>query len=324
MGESERRQYRSKASFGDDAPPNTLSFPKRANLTVIEILAFLPNRINCADVVYRMISNGGTRKSIHAIVNTHRDLEAEWSANCCGEAMYKAMQKAGYTKWTITQHNVWHDSRKALWDSNRLDVGDLRPAPGPAARSVSFRSLAENVRTMPQGDDTLDLTRMVLYCVQIAEDGWKYPRDYKELLDLLGGPAAVREANTDGAVFRRWENRRPPPPLPKPAPLLRGIEVLGGCKKTRRKSSAVAGRTGTETGSRKLSPAPRSLAKHGAARDGTAAIPENMDMVEVMYVSDPDSELSTHYVRQVVSAEVQMQPADRKALHDINMVLTLI
>ena len=49
-----------------------------------------------------------------------------------------------------------------------------------------------------------------------------------------------------------------------------------------------------------------------------------MDMVEVMYVSDPDSELSTHYVRQVVSAEVQMQPADRKALHDINMVLTLI
>jgi hypothetical protein len=56
--------------------------------------------------------------------------------------------------------------RGALWDANRLDVGDLRAAPGVPAEDVSFRSLAENVKRMLEGGNVLDLTRMVQHCVQ--------------------------------------------------------------------------------------------------------------------------------------------------------------
>ncbi|KAJ4335679.1 hypothetical protein N0V87_005937 [Didymella glomerata] len=159
-------------------------------MTVSEILAFLPNSMNSADVIYRMVSNGGTRKTIHAMINTFRNFEAEWSTNCCGETMYRTMHKAGFTDWTITKHDLWHDSQRSAWDANRLDVGKLRTVSvSGAAGNVSFRSLARNVRMMPEGDDALDLTGMVRYCVQNAEDGWMYPKDYEELLDLLGGPA---------------------------------------------------------------------------------------------------------------------------------------
>ena len=270
-------------------------------MTAAEILAFLPNSINCVDVVYRLISNGGTRKSIHAIVNTHRDLEAEWSANCCGEAMYKTMQKAGYAEWTITRHNLWHDSRKASWDANRLDVGDIRTAPGGPAGAVSFKQLAENVRTMPEGEDALDLTRMVQYCVQHAEDGWEYPKDYEELLDLLGGPAGVREENTDGALFKRWENRKPPPPTPRRSRPPQGLELLDGWKKTRRRDD-VAKRSNTGKRSKTVSPGPGSLVKRRAARESTEMNVENAGDVEVTNHSDPDSEHGIPYTRAPVSA----------------------
>ena len=44
---------------------------------------------------------------------------------------------------------------------------------------------------MPEGDNALDLTRVVRYCIQNAEDRWEYPRDYEDLLNLLGGPTEV-------------------------------------------------------------------------------------------------------------------------------------
>lgn len=85
--------------------------------------------------------------------------------------MYRTMGKAGYTDWTITKHDLWHNSRRDVWDANSLDVGELRTAStSGVAGTVTFRSLARNVRLMPEGDDALDLTRMVRYCVQYAED----------------------------------------------------------------------------------------------------------------------------------------------------------
>ncbi|KAF1927021.1 uncharacterized protein M421DRAFT_93591 [Didymella exigua CBS 183.55] len=268
MAEVKRKTYTAKPTFGDTAPSNTIPFPEKANMTIAEILAFFPNSINCVDVIYRMISNGGTRKAIHAIINTFRDFEADWSANCCGEAMYKTMDRAGYIDWTITKHDLWHESRKASWDANRLDVGELRVAAlGVPVGNVSFRGLAENVRTMPEGDDALDLTRMVQYCVQNSEDGWEYPKDYEELLELLGGPTEVREPNVDGAVFRRWENRKAPPPTPRPAPPSAGVELLAKLKQTRRRVSDPRRRPTAGRRPRTVSPGPGSLMQRMAAKE---------------------------------------------------------
>lgn len=300
MAEPKRKAYRTKCAFGDTAPAYTLPFPKKANLTAVEILAFLPNSIKRADVVYRMISNGGTRKSIYTIVNTHRDLGAEWSANCCGEAMYKTMQKAGFTKWTIKRHHLWHADRKASWDRTKLDVGDLQTVHGVPGRDVSFRTLADNVRMMPEGHDALDLTKMIQYCVQNPEDEWRYPQDYEELLDLLGGPAEVREENADEAVFGRWEDRKPPPPIAKPTLPSRGIEPLDEGTETGRRVN-VGDKPCTERLSM-LSPRSGSLIRSKTAvriaQTGTESVADGGLTAETL----PNGGCGTPYVREPVSA----------------------
>ncbi|KAF1361411.1 hypothetical protein EJ07DRAFT_111500 [Lizonia empirigonia] len=296
-----RRACRLRSGFGDNAPPGNMPFPKKANLTAVELLAFFPNTIYRADVIYRLISNGGTRRSIWAIVNTHRDLESEWSANCCGEAMYKTMQKVGYTEWTIKKHDLWHESRKASWESNSLDVGNLQTQ-GIPAKSVPFRNLAEDVRTMPEGNDALDLTRMVQYCVQNSEDGWTYPEDYEELLDLLGGPAIVQDENTDGARLRTWENRRPPPPLPKrPSPRLQSIELLDGWRKTARSSRGGRGKSGPRVRSSNVPPNAGSLNRRRAARERARTASVDAAEVEAMEELDQEGDYGTPYSRGLVS-----------------------
>lgn len=271
-------------------------------MTIAEIIAFLPNSINCADVIYRMVSNGGTRKTIHAIFNTFRDFEAEWSVNCCGETMYKVMDKAGYFNWTISKHGLWHDSRKSSWDANRLDVGELRVTSlGVPGGTVSFKSLAKNVRAMPEGDDALDLTRMIRYCVLKSEDGWEYPKDYNELLGLLGGPAEVREQNTDGAVFRRWEMKRAQPPTPRPAPPLAGVELLSSLRSTRRRVGGLNKRSTAEGRSRSGSPGPGSLMRRRAAREHVRATSETAVDAETMDGLELNERAGTPYERGLVS-----------------------
>ncbi|KAJ4401286.1 hypothetical protein N0V91_008062 [Didymella pomorum] len=255
MAEPKRRTYPTKPTFVDSAPPNTIPFPKQANMTVPEILAFFPNSINCADVVYRMVSNGGTRKTIHAITNTYRNFETEWSANCCGETMYRTMDTAGYTDWTITKHDLWHN----------------------------------------KGDDAVDLTRMVQYCVQNAEDGWRYPKDYEELLDLLGAPAEVREPNTDGAVFRRWEDRKAPPPTPRPTPPPAGVGPVSSRTQARKRISGPRRKSATKRRSRKVSPGQGSLFQQAPVRkteSATAAI-----AVAAEAISVPQNRTGTPYDR---------------------------
>lgn len=215
-----------------------------------------------------MISNGGTRKTIHAIINTYRNFEAEWSTNCCGETMYRTMEKAGYKDWTVTKHGLWHNERGISWDPQRLDVGDLRmPSVSVAVGYVSFRSLAKNMRRMPEGDDALDLTRMVRYCVQNSEEGWRYPNDYEELLDLLGGPAKAREPNADGAVFRRWENRKAPPPTPRPMPPPAGVELVKSLTQAIRRTSGPSTKLIAEERSRTVPPAQGSLLQRTTGRE---------------------------------------------------------
>lgn len=212
--------------------------------------------------------------------------------------MYKTMQKAGYTDWTVKKHDLWHASQKASWDKTSVDVGNFRTVSAMPVEGVSFKSLAVDVRMMPDGEDALDLTRMVSYCVQNLEDRWQYPQDYEELLNFLGGPVKMQEENTDGAVFRRWEDRKPPPPLPKPTRLLQGIELLDGWKQTRGRCNAV--RSDSQARSRTVSPESTSTNKRTAARGGARKSEEAAD-VDVVKLREPDGEHGTPYARHPVS-----------------------
>jgi hypothetical protein len=203
-------------AFGNAAASRNLLFPKHAKITAAELLAFLPNSVQCADVIYRLISNGGTRQVLWAMIYTQRDLVAEWNPNSCGTAMYKAMQHAGFEKWTVGIHYKWHEERKPTWDETNLSVAAFR-TPGQISETavsvadIPFRQLAVDVRYLPGGDDALDLTRMVQHCAQNPQELWMYPRDYDTLLEHLGGSVAVRLGHLDREAFRRWAGIIPPP-----------------------------------------------------------------------------------------------------------------
>lgn len=195
--------------FGPAAPSVNLPFPPSANLTAAELLAFLPHSLRSADVVYRLISNGGTRQVLHIMINAQRDLLVEWSANSCGSTLYQTMHDAGYEDWTVKIHNRWHDQRKKLWDESDLSVAGFctpsqRNKDGAQASDIPFDSLAVDVKRMPVGDDALDLTRMVQHCVDKPHERWMYPRDYDALLKRLGGFMPVKKGHIDRAAFARW------------------------------------------------------------------------------------------------------------------------
>lgn len=206
-----------KGGFGPHAAPRDLPWPTNANITAYELLAFFPHCLQSGDLVYRFISNGGTRHVLWVILNVARDLPKEWHANRCGTIMYKAMADAGYEDWTVKVHKKWHEKRKAEWNETIVNItGSRTPSQIRGIKNVEddmpFRDLATGVRRMPEGDDALDLTRMVQYCVDHPQAGWMYPRDYEKLCNALGGPAPIRIEHSDRSVFNRWEAVVPPAP----------------------------------------------------------------------------------------------------------------
>ncbi|KAF2870520.1 hypothetical protein BDV95DRAFT_495370 [Massariosphaeria phaeospora] len=200
-----------RTSLGPNAPSPDVPFPASANITAVELLTFFPNCLKCVDVVYRFASNGGTRQCFYIILNTGRELERVWSANTCGVCIYKTMRTAGYDKWAVKKHYQWHAEREEAWDEANLDVGGFQ-TPGQrdnkniSGNDIAFADLALDVRNFPRHSDALDLTRMVQYAAENPEEGWQYPKDYKELLDLLGGPAKVTAEHTDRKAFNRWKD----------------------------------------------------------------------------------------------------------------------
>ncbi|KAF2635508.1 hypothetical protein P280DRAFT_493649 [Massarina eburnea CBS 473.64] len=217
--------------FGPRVPSRNLPFPPNAKITAVELCAFFPNALRSADIVYRLISNGGTRAALWSIVNTHQDLAEHWPVNSCGRIIYKAMRDGGFEGWTVKKHDVWHTAEaKQTWDQCRLDCGEVRvpceiSESGTKHGDIPFVALMENMRSLPTGYDALDLTRCVWHCWNNKDEGWMYPGDYDQLLERIGGPAQVHVEHYDRVALARWERRMPSPPGPPsspPPPIRRG------------------------------------------------------------------------------------------------------
>ncbi|PSN70870.1 hypothetical protein BS50DRAFT_467822, partial [Corynespora cassiicola Philippines] len=200
-------------------------FPENANITAVELLTFLPECIKSPDIVYRFASNGVTRQTVWAIVNQNRGIGKFIHANRIGNWMYKAMRAAGYVGWTINSHHKWHHKAKYQWNEDDICVNEFA-APPPSqsneysGHNIAFASLKDGVRNIPTKLDALDLTRMVEYAVNNPDEGWQYPKQYRELLEHIGGPLQVSKKHTDALIFQRWHDFEPAPPLPKPQRVL--------------------------------------------------------------------------------------------------------
>jgi hypothetical protein len=140
------------------------------------------------------------------------------------------MRRAGFDKWTVGTHSEYPRPNPHLKETD-LDVQRFR-APrethpksarqGQEAQSmrnnevahpVEFRNLALHVRRHPTGSDALDLARCVQYALAHPSERLLFPRDYRNLVQKLGGPAAVTHSHLDRQIFDRRDSYVFPSPL---------------------------------------------------------------------------------------------------------------
>ena len=194
------------------APPRNLPFPAGAHMTAVELLTLLPNCLTSPDVVLRFVSNRMTRDALLSILYTNRILEADLGnlVDYVLRSMRNAMRANGHEGWTLSEHWKKFQHLSEQCNAASLSVGGFRTLYdvceyGKKSEDVPFTQLAEGVKKMPQGDDALDLTRMVQYCVENPEEGWRYPTHYDELLRRLDRSPPTA-ANEDREIFTRWKD----------------------------------------------------------------------------------------------------------------------
>jgi hypothetical protein len=208
---------RSKYNKLEGAPSQNLPFPQTpGNLTVAEILCFVPSWLKSVDIVERFISNGGTAGTMSKMLNVFRDMgnnETVISSNSVLRLMQPSMRKYAkeYEHWTVGSHQA-----AAHYDASSISVAEFRIPREThndckeSPKSIPFKDLAYKVRNFPQGKDALDLTRCVLWHLQPdhQKETWNFPDDFNALIERIGGPALITEEHRDAAAFDRWTPAR--------------------------------------------------------------------------------------------------------------------
>jgi hypothetical protein len=202
-----------------EAPPANLAFPP-ANILITELAAFLPHSVKSWDVVDRTCGNGLAPAIYAKLMNQFRDMHRGPIAANSVYRMFKAPMtkraevdpghKPSWAHWTTGDHHKYHNA--AHFDPSSVSVAGFRtPANGKDVSThapVLFRDLAIGVKVFPSGDDALDLTPAVQYCVEHPTENWMYPTHYTQLIKRLGGPNTVKPAMQDAALIKRWTSAK--------------------------------------------------------------------------------------------------------------------
>ncbi|KAF2645850.1 hypothetical protein P280DRAFT_465594 [Massarina eburnea CBS 473.64] len=216
--------------------PNTPFPTGRVNMTMVEIITFLPRSLHSWQIVERFVNNGipsGTFATLHHIMEEVR--ESVPSKNSLLKMMQESMRKRKprqvYKQWTAGKH-----ARPQGWDGISIEVTGFLPpvelnAPkyedndnelfvrqrysrvhwqdGPRPE-YAFKDFLKEVKLIPTGPDMLDLTRCILYHRDHPDENWTYPEMYHELLARIGGPAPITEEHQDRYAFLWWNQHREP------------------------------------------------------------------------------------------------------------------
>lgn len=205
-----------------DAPSAEHEFPN-ANITLAELAAFLPQSIKCWDVIDRVIWNGAVSEDLQRMINKYRSMPyGKIDINSVYMMMRGQMRKRtnvehNYSSWKQWVVNKQQDVVKpATFDPDSISVtGFRRPIvftnrPNEVAAPISFKDLASGVSVWPDGDDALDLTRCVAWCVAHPDEDFLYPTDYQAVLTRAGGPMTATDRHTDAAVLARLRSGSQP------------------------------------------------------------------------------------------------------------------
>jgi hypothetical protein len=196
----------------EGSPSMNLHFPQEpCNITIAELVCFLPQWLKSIDVIDRAISNGGSAGTIAKMINLLRNTGDDGIGSCSVlRMMQPSMRKregTQYAHWAVGNHKPPPDHNPL-----NISVGGFRtPRQTHKDRTkgvanIAFKDLAKNVICFPQNNDMLDLTRCVQYHMHPAHqhEEWNFPDDFHALVRHLGGPVPVTPENLDRAVFDRW------------------------------------------------------------------------------------------------------------------------
>ncbi|KAJ4317459.1 hypothetical protein N0V94_004918 [Neodidymelliopsis sp. IMI 364377] len=206
------------AVFGPSAPPTYLALPASGNVTIVEVLTFLPNSIRNSDICDRIVYNGLVAETIANIYNHHRHLPRdEITVNTALKMLqWSKRYLHGYTKnsgtnWTPSR--AYEIDRPATWDATKLSLEgfklnvEYKPKNSHTKEDgVPFEQLDADVDHMPTEYDTLDLTRCVEYAMK-HPNMYVFPCDFASLTEKLGGPRIVKFGHLDRAAAARWTQR---------------------------------------------------------------------------------------------------------------------
>ncbi|KAJ8109923.1 hypothetical protein OPT61_g7094 [Boeremia exigua] len=214
----------SNNAFGVGSPSWNLAFPD-GNLTISEILAYLPHWLKSVDVILRIVKNDGRAVTITHLLNKYREMpNTAFQPNSTTVMMQYAMRRTDKSTWTIGSHGKFKYDRE--YDEDSLYVGDFRPprlthpklvskkqslrkedlARNAPAPPIPFKELARHVKEHPSGNDALDLTRCVKYALEHPDEKWLFPIDFRKLVDHIGGPLVVTYFHLDSQLFKRYDH----------------------------------------------------------------------------------------------------------------------
>lgn len=198
----------------DTASPEH-DFPD-ANFTLAEIAAFLPQCIKSWDVADRILWNGAGQEDLQKMMNKYRVMPfGEIEINSVymmmrGQMRKRTVAEHGYKYWKTWVVGDQQDVQKpADYDAGSISVTGFRRAGifkgrfSAAAKPIPFKHLAHGISLWPDGDDALDLTRCVAWCVENSDEDYCYPTDYSKVLARIGGPLNPHARHSDAAALKR-------------------------------------------------------------------------------------------------------------------------
>ncbi|KAF2849644.1 hypothetical protein T440DRAFT_398467 [Plenodomus tracheiphilus IPT5] len=209
-----------RAPFLQDLPAHDYILPQGGplNFTIAEIIVILPHWFRNGDLVVRFMNNGMSAGVHFLILDSHRQLnlpteiQRERARGHISDAYRKTMRKI-YPTWTKAKHVAplgWND-RDLSVSHIVLDVmrkPGLSPVP-----SVVFKTLADELKKLPEGNDAGDLTRALTFAMNNQKDGglgnqvdYLFPDDLHAILDRIGRTQLNLE-QTDPYIIARYCNK---------------------------------------------------------------------------------------------------------------------
>ncbi|KAJ4364542.1 hypothetical protein N0V83_009138 [Neocucurbitaria cava] len=203
--------------FLHDLPAHDYVLPAGGpiNVTMVEIIAILPNWFRNRNIALRF-QNNGINAGIHlAILQEYRHLnlttliEFERAREQLSSQYRKTMRDM-IVGWTKAKHQAPGD-----WNKSNMLVNDFLPEaarqPGYVAPpSIPFKHLTFGLKKLPEGHDAADLTRALDFCLnnqKTNEHGqgidFMFPDDLQDILNYIGRTVIIN-AHTDPHAIRRY------------------------------------------------------------------------------------------------------------------------